>query len=96
MNLVRSKLTSLILILLLVPATGWATNGYFTHGVSTVENTIIIQNDDELTDLGALSKLTSLNGGLSVNDNALLSNLDGLEGLTSIGSLSVAIPRSPT
>ena len=34
---VRSKLSSLLLISLFAPASGWATNGYFTHGVSTID-----------------------------------------------------------
>ena len=37
MNPVRNKLANALLLLLLLPVSGWATNGYFTHGVSTLD-----------------------------------------------------------
>ncbi|MDH3538099.1 MAG: hypothetical protein OER87_20325, partial [Gammaproteobacteria bacterium] len=37
MTINRSKLLPVVLISLALPATSWATNGYFSHGTSTAE-----------------------------------------------------------
>ncbi len=54
-----------------------------------VDGSFVISGND-ITDLSALSFIKSVGGTLNVNYNDILTNLDGLENITSVGSLVVA------
>ncbi len=58
------------------------------QGYTTVSGVLLVTNFTELTSLASLEKLTSIGGGLSIYNNAL-TNLDGLDNLTSVGWLVV-------
>ena len=49
---------------------------------------------DEIIDLSSLSTLVTIGGSLYINSNTMLTSLDGLEGITSVYNLDIAINQS--
>lgn len=59
------------------------------EGLSSVDS-VGIDYNDRLTDITALSHITGALSGLTVYHNAILTNLDGLEGITGLEDLRVS------
>ncbi len=62
----------------------------FLHSLSTVEGTLTIVNNDQLSDIGPLQNLTEL-GGLALQLNQGIRDLDELENLERVGSLRISV-----
>jgi len=62
------------------------TNLYGLNVVTSIGDSLVIENTDALTSLTGLEKLTYIGGDFLIKQNNGLTSLIGLEGLTSIGS----------